>query len=142
VSNIESMDPKSAHEAIQADGKCAFLDVRTTEEYEQGHPKGAVNVPWAVVDTRSGQMAPNADFLPTVQKLYGTDDRLFLSCQAGMRSLRACQDLEGAGFSNLVNVDGGFGGRRDPSGEVITPGWVDSELPVENTPSTYGELTA
>jgi len=142
VTNIESMDPKTAFDAIQADGACAFLDVRTTEEYDQGHPQGAVNVPWAIVDTRSGQMAPNPEFLATVQKHYGGEQKLFLSCQAGMRSLRACQDLEGAGFTNLVNVDGGYGGRRDPGGQVVTPGWVESELPVENTPSTYGELTA
>ena len=134
---IDSLDPKSAHEAMQGDDDCHFLDVRTCEEYNEGHPAHAVNVPWAIVDSDSGQMAPNPAFTSTVKKLFSEDTRLYLSCQAGMRSLKACMDLEAAGFTNLVNIDGGYGGRRDPTGQVVTMGWVESKLPVADTKSTY-----
>ena len=137
---IESMEPSAAHQAMSGDDSCAFLDVRTCDEYDQGHPEGAVNVPWALVDA-TGQMAPNPDFVPTVQKTFPAEQRLFLSCQAGMRSLRACQDLESAGYKDLVNVDGGFGGRRDPMGQLVTTGWVDSDLPVQHDKSTYGQVS-
>ena len=137
---IESMDCKGAHAAMQGDDSARFLDVRTVQDYDQGPPAGAVNVPWAVVDPASGQMAPNPDFVPTVKKHFGADTKLYLSCQAGMRSLKACMDLEAAGFTDLVNVDGGFGGRRDPMGQVVAPGWSDSALPVDDSKSTYSEL--
>jgi rhodanese-related sulfurtransferase len=51
---------------------------------------------------------------------------------AGGRSQRACEILEGAGFSDLTNVRGGFGGARDQSGQVVVPGWRDAGLPVSN----------
>ena len=137
---IDSLDPKSAHAAMQSDDNCHFIDVRTCEEYNQGHPANTVNVPWAVVDNDSGQMAPNPSFTPTVKKMFSEGTRLYLSCQAGMRSLKACMELEAAGFTNLTNVDGGYGGRRDPTGQVVTPGWADSQLPVENNESTYPQI--
>lgn len=137
---IESKEPKAAHEAMAADDACRFLDVRTCEEYDQGHPANSVNIPWAVVDRSTGQMAPNPDFAATVKKHYPTDTRLFLSCQAGMRSLKACMELEGEGYTNLTNVDGGYGGRRDPMGQVVAEGWTDSDLPVDSSKSTYHEL--
>jgi rhodanese-related sulfurtransferase len=138
---IESMDPPDAHTAVQADDSCAFVDVRTCEEYERGHPVGAVNVPWAVLDPNTGQMAPNPGFMPTMQKHFDSGRKLYMSCQAGMRSMNACKQLEAAGYSNLVNVAGGFGGRRGPMGQVVTEGWADAGLPVESSESTYGELS-
>jgi rhodanese-related sulfurtransferase len=137
---IESMDPKGAHEAMQSDDACSFLDVRTCEEFDQGHPANAVNVPWAVVDRSSGQMTPNPEFAPTVKKHFPEGTRLYLSCQAGMRSLKACMELEAAGYTDLVNVDGGYGGRRDPMGQVVAIGWTECELPVDESKSTYQDL--
>ncbi len=125
---------------MQGETECRFLDVRTSSEYEQGHPAGAINVPWATVNPVSGQMAPNPDFAPTVQKHFPVDTRMYLSCQAGVRSLNACNELAAVGYENLVNVEGGYGGKRDPMGQVISPGWADSNLPVENNASTYEEL--
>ncbi|MGH7864179.1 MAG: rhodanese-like domain-containing protein, partial [Candidatus Binataceae bacterium] len=51
-------------------------------------------------------------------------------CMSGMRSQRACEILESAGYTDLTNVRGGFGGQRDQSGEVVAPGWRDCGLPV------------
>lgn len=137
---IESLDPKAAHDAMSQAGDYTFVDVRTVEEYEQGHPEGAINVPWAVRDPAGGGMAHNADFLPTMQKHVDSGRKLFVSCQAGGRSLKACQELESAGYSTLVNVDGGFGGRRDEMGRVVVTGWAESGLPVEASPSGYEGL--
>ena len=49
---------------------------------------------------------------------------------AGGRSQRACEMLEEAGFTDLTNVAGGFGGNRDASGNVVVAGWRDAGLPV------------
>jgi len=139
---IESLDPKAAHDAMGRAADFAFVDVRTVEEYEQGHPAGAVNVPWAVRDPATGGMAHNDDFLPTMKKLAESDEKVFLSCQVGGRSLKACMELEAAGYSALVNVDGGFGGRRDETGQVVVTGWKECGLPVETSASDDEGLKA
>ena len=78
-----------------------------------------------VIDPRSGTPGPNPNFIADVKKLAAPEAHLYVSCQAGGRSIGACRDLAAAGFLNLINVDGGFGGRPG------TPGWRDSGLPVE-----------
>ncbi len=138
---IENMDPPTAHAAMSAAGASVFVDVRTVAEYDAGHPEGAHNVPWAVRDPGSGQMTPNPAFLTTMERAFGKDSRLFVSCQMGGRSLGACRDLEAAGYASLVNVDGGFGGKRDPMGNVVVAGWAESGLPVSTDPSDYATLT-
>jgi len=134
---IESTNPQGAHEALSAGNAGALVDVRTVEEFDRGHPEGAVNVPWALAGDFG--MQPNPGFVSEMEQRFAKDGRLYLSCQAGMRSMKACQDLQAAGFADLVNVDGGFGGRRDPGGSVAVAGWAESGLPVANEPSTYGQ---
>ena len=134
---IETTDSRGAHEALGKGDPGTLVDVRTVAEYDAGHPAGAVNVPWALRGPAG--MSPNPDFLPTMQARYPKDARLYLSCQAGVRSLNACRELEAAGYADLVNVDGGFGGRRSPTGSVVVPGWADSGLPVEHDKSSYGQ---
>ncbi|MBI4178062.1 rhodanese-like domain-containing protein [bacterium] len=127
---IEQIVPKEAAARMKdAKNPATYLDVRTVEEYEAGHPDGAYNVP--VLTRESGQMMPNANFLADTQKLFPPDKRLVVGCMAGGRSQRACEILESAQFSSLANVRGGFGGARDPSGQVVTPGWSQEGLPVE-----------
>jgi len=46
--------------------------------------------------------------------------------------------LEEAGYADLTNVRGGFGGARDGSGQVVVPGWRDAGLPVT---SELGDAT-
>jgi rhodanese-related sulfurtransferase len=137
---IQDLDPRAAHQAMSQDALHVLLDVRTVEEFERGHPAGALNIPWAVIDPASGRMAHNPEFLPTVQKHVGTDSAIYASCQSGVRSMNACKELEQAGYARLVNVRSGYGGKRDPAGTVIDPGWHELGLPTDSTPSTYSEL--
>ena len=131
---IETVTPLVAYESLSGGSEALLVDVRTAEEFGLGHPEGALNVPWALM-APGGGMAPNPDFLPAMRKLCEPETKLYVSCQAGVRSLKACHDLEQAGFSDLVNVDGGFGGRRDPAGTLLVTGWAESGLPVASGPS-------
>lgn len=137
---IESLDPEEAHEAMSKDASRVFVDVRTEQEYDAGHPAGAVNVPWATLDPGTGQMAPNPAFVPTMKQVAPAGATIYASCQSGVRSMNACKALEAAGWTRLVNVSSGFGGKRDPTGRVVVPGWRDAGLPVETTRSTYPQL--
>jgi rhodanese-related sulfurtransferase len=100
-----------------------YVDVRSQPEFEQGHPKGAVNIP--LMNAGPGGMTPNPDFLASVQKRFPVTSKLVVGCQAGGRSLRAATMLEGAGYSELVDQRCGWGGSN---GEA---GWAASGLPTE-----------
>ena len=52
-------------------------------------------------------------------------------CRMGGRSMKACELLARAGYTQLANVAGGFGGAADPFGRLVMPGWMQEGLPVE-----------
>ncbi|HEX6323343.1 MAG TPA: rhodanese-like domain-containing protein [Vicinamibacterales bacterium] len=117
-------------EAHQLQQKGAtYVDVRSTAEFNAGHPEGAVNVPLLEPDD-SGQMAPNPDFVRVMKSAFDPGTQLLIGCQAGVRSLKAAQMLETFGFTDVTNVRGGFGGARDQSGAPVE-GWTTAGLPVE-----------
>jgi rhodanese-related sulfurtransferase len=110
-----------------------YIDVRSVQEFRFGHPAGAVNVPLLHHDERSGQMAPNRDFLAVMRAHFDLDAKLLIGCQVGGRSLQAAQVLASAGFTDVSNVLGGFGGARDRmTGGRIAEGWTEAGLPVDS----------
>jgi rhodanese-related sulfurtransferase len=117
-----------------------ILDVRTVEEFEAGHPAGAFNVP--VMNRGPAGMTPNPEFVAVVAARFHKTTKLVLNCGSGGRSMRGCEALAAAGFGDLVNMEAGFGGVRDPSG-AIEPGWQACGLPTANgrpAGKTYAEL--
>lgn len=82
----------------------AFIDVRSKEEYEDGHAKGVKNIPLETI--------PSA-----VATLKGYQD-VYVICQSGGRSARAVTHLLSEGV-NAINVTGG------------TFAWELSGLPME-----------
>jgi rhodanese-related sulfurtransferase len=108
-----------------------YVDVRSTTEFAGGHPAEAVNVPLIEPDPDTGQPTPNPDFVRVLQHAFGPAAKLLIGCQVGGRSARATQMLRAMGFTDVVNVRGGFMGMRDPMGRPVDPGWVESGLPVE-----------
>jgi rhodanese-related sulfurtransferase len=134
------MSPE-AYEALQNEAGAVYLDVRTVEEFEAGHPAGARNIPVLLFDSATRQAAPNPDFLATVEKHLPRATVVLVGCQSGVRSRRACDLLTQAGYQDVRNVDGGFGGARDQSGRLVVPGWRDAELPIE-TGQTPGDSYA
>jgi len=128
---IRETTPPEAYATLQADSAAVYLDVRTEAEFEAAHPAGARNVPVVFFDPATRQPTPNADFVATVERTIPRTAKLLVGCQSGGRSARACELLAQAGFTDLTNVRGGFGGARDQSGRVVVPGWREAGLPVE-----------
>lgn len=61
------------------------IDVRTPEEYKQGHVQGSKNIP--------------LDKIPgSVQKIKGMNKQIVLCCASGMRSGRATDMLKNHGI--------------------------------------------
>lgn len=126
----ESMNPKEAKRLLDGPEGWKYVDVRTVEEFQAGHPLNAYNVPVALRDARGG-MAPNPDFVAVIQKTFPLDARLVIGCASGVRSTHACNTLDSAGYTALVNMQCGFSGKRDGSGRVVEAGWQNSGLPCE-----------
>jgi rhodanese-related sulfurtransferase len=125
----KQITPQEAHAILQADGQAVYIDVRTDREFAAGHPEGAINIPVALPDPVRG-MAMNPQFLSVVEKNFPKTKKIIVGCQAGPRSNAAAGLLEQAGYCDISDVIGGFGGRRDPMGNVVMPGWLGSGLPV------------
>jgi rhodanese-related sulfurtransferase len=128
---IKQQIPPEAHETLKQNPDALYLDVRTEGEFEAGHAAGAINIP-VMVRSGAGQMQLNPDFVEVAEKVLPKGKKLVVGCMAGGRSQRACEMLEEAGFTDLTNVVGGFGGQRDASGKVVVAGWKDAGLPVTN----------
>jgi rhodanese-related sulfurtransferase len=71
-----------------------LIDVREPHEYSGGHVPGAVSVPLATV--------------PDHLDLFRGEGPVYVICQGGGRSRRACEYVEAHGI-DAVNVEGGTG---------------------------------
>lgn len=106
-----------------------YVDVRSEQEFGDGHPEGAVNVPWAHMSADG--MAPNPAFLAAMNALFSRDEpKIVLGCRSGHRSMRAAEALIADGWGPLFEQRAGWDGARDPFGQVSEAGWARAGLPV------------
>jgi phage shock protein E len=89
-------DPAAARAAI-AEG-AVVIDVRSAEEFADDHLPNATNVPLDEIATRTAE----------VEKLVGGDKAktIVLYCGTGNRAGKAQQQLEAAGFTQIINGGG------------------------------------
>jgi rhodanese-related sulfurtransferase len=125
---VKQVTPPQANEAMQTNIQIIYLDVRTVPEFTNGHPQRGLNIP-AFFFQAPGQPIPNPDFLKVVEANIPKDATVIVGCQAGGRSQRAAEMMAQAGYTNVSNMQGGFGGGQDQTGRAVA-GWRDSGLPV------------
>jgi rhodanese-related sulfurtransferase len=118
MTDIPRISPAEAHAKMKDEG-FTYVDVRTPEEFFEGRPAGAVNVPL------------DEGFVAAMEKAFPKDARIIVGCKAGGRSLRAARALVEAGFTNVLDQRAGFDGARGPFGELTEPGWSRTGLPQE-----------
>lgn len=129
--SVKQTNPVETNAVLQSDKTAVYIDVRTVAEYQAGHVPGAANIPVMIPDPSTGRMSPNPNFLSAVEAAYPKDKKMILGCQMGGRSQYAADILVNAGFADVSNMQGGFGGAKDPMGRITAPGWLQSNLPVE-----------
>ena len=71
-----------------------ILDVRTQEEFDQGHIPGAVLIPNTEIEARAEAELPDKDQL------------ILVYCRSGNRSKKAAQILAGLGYTNIREFGG------------------------------------
>jgi phage shock protein E len=85
-------------------GGATVIDVRTADEFTDGHLPTARNIPLDEVGARLAEIE---------QAAGGKDRPVVVYCGMGGRSSQAKQQLEAAGFANVVN-GGGYSRLKTP----------------------------
>ncbi len=93
-----------AKSLFEAEGDYIILDVRTAEEYAEGHIPGAINIPNE--DIASEQL----EDLPDLNQV------IYVYCRSGNRSKQAAEKMVDIGYTNVIE----FGGIIDWTGEIET----------------------
>ena len=83
-------------------------------------------------------MRPNGEFLAVVRANFPPDTPIVIGCQMGGRSAKAAEILANAGYHDVTNVLGGYGGAPQ-FGHV---GWVQAGLPVATTAGENRDYSA
>ena len=143
VMSAKDISVEQAKDILDSDTNAIYIDVRTEQEYNNGHVPKSINIPVVWPDPSTRQMKPNPDFVNVVSAHFGKDKRIIVGCQAGGRSQFAANLLAQEGYQDVSNMQGGFGGARDPMGRVVAPGWSQLGFPIETevpAGSSYASL--
>jgi len=97
VMNISTISPRQFVELCTQGKEIELIDVRTPVEYREVHVAIARNVPLDQLNPVALTQARNS---PANAPLY-------LICRSGSRGQQACEKFIKAGFSNVVNIEGG-----------------------------------
>ncbi|KAK9836157.1 hypothetical protein WJX81_005629 [Elliptochloris bilobata] len=124
---VKSINAKIAGDLMK-DG-WTLLDVRPPYEIAKAGIEGATEVPVYIVDEDMSvglllkkasnlglggwwlggtHMKPNAGFIGAVQAQVPKDAKLIVTCQKGLRSLAAAEQLSRAGYGTLAWINGGL----------------------------------
>ena len=93
--NWTDLTPDEFEKSYIADGTVT-IDVRTADEFAQGHLYHAVNIDWQ----KNG-------FMDEIKENFNTTLTLAIYCRSGKRSAAAAQALSDAGYK-VLNLTGGY----------------------------------
>ena len=88
---------------IMSTQKAIVVDVRSLEEYNEGHIPNAISIPLETIENEAEA------------KLKNKDDLILVYCRSGRRSREAALRLIEKGYTNVID----FGGIQDWNGEVV-----------------------
>lgn len=75
-----------------------LLDVRTKQEFNEGHLNGAIAIPYYDISKSIKSLVPNKE------------QEIIVYCKSGGRGIRAVQILNELGYINVLNLKGGMEG--------------------------------
>ena len=107
VDSVYTVDVDEFEQMIADTVNVVLLDVRTLEEYQEGHVKGALQIDFK-----------KDSFRDECLKQLPRDKQIALYCRSGFRSKSASKILMNDGFK-IINLKGGFND------------WKKAEKPVE-----------
>jgi rhodanese-related sulfurtransferase len=106
--SVRTISPRALHDLHKQGKPIELIDVRTPVEYREVHVDFARNLPLDRLDPAAVMADRNAP----------ADEPVYMICRSGSRGKQACEKAVAAGFSNVINVEGG------------TVAWDEAGLPV------------
>lgn len=91
-----SIDYESAKMILKNDRQAILVDVRSPQEYKEGHLEGSINIPLYDLER-------NCQLLQDKKQ-----NTIIIYCQSGSRSRKATQLLQEQSYSNLYQLEGGL----------------------------------
>lgn len=113
MAGCSKKDDKSTHTTISAkeakkmmdeNEDIIILDVRTEDEYQEGHIEGAILIP-------DNEITEKAEDI-----LADKSETILVYCRSGRRSANASKELSDLGYTNIYD----FGGINDWEYDVVT----------------------
>ncbi|WP_070120374.1 rhodanese-like domain-containing protein [Bacillus marinisedimentorum] len=89
----QDVSPEKAQALIQEED-VQVLDVRTSQEFAEGHIPGAMLIPLQELEGRLGELDKEGKYV--------------VVCRSGNRSAQASEILAENGFTNIHNMNGGM----------------------------------
>jgi rhodanese-related sulfurtransferase len=84
------------NDIIKNNDNVIILDVRSPQEYEEGHINGAINLPLY-------ELCQNIKY-----KIKNENDIIIAYCSSGIRSKRAVKELKKCGYKNSYSLKDGL----------------------------------
>jgi len=94
ISSVENISVEEVYEIMTGGEDYIILDVRTLEEFGQGHLEGAVHIPVNELEGRLGELSK--------------DKPIIVYCKSGGRSKTASDLLIENGFTQVYDMSGGI----------------------------------
>ena len=104
LNSYTHISQEEAREMMKKDDGHVIVDVRTYDEYFEGHIPGAINIPNEVIEEECENELPDKDQI------------ILVYCRSGRRSKEASQKLFDKGYTRVYE----FGGIIDWEGELAT----------------------
>lgn len=77
---------------IVIDEKTAVIDVRTEQEYKEGHLINSINIPYGVIKDK------------ITEHVHDKNQKIIVYCRSGRRSGIAKKTLDEMGYTNVINA--------------------------------------
>ena len=114
-SRIKEADFREIKRRLDAREKLTLIDVREDNEWARGHLPGAVHLGKGIIERDIEQAFPDKQA------------QLVLYCGGGFRSALVADNLQKMGYTNVVSMDGGWGGWTAAGYPVEKPGETATE---------------
>lgn len=96
TNSVQKITVEAFNDLLSSEQNLQLLDVRTPEEFSQGHIKGAEN-----------QNLHDENFINNVQHLDKSKS-VYVYCRVGGRSAKAAEILKNNGFEKIYDISGGI----------------------------------
>lgn len=100
IAQVTDISQADLMQRIKSNHAGLILDVRSPQEYAEGHVPGAINIPHNQIGSRLAEIGSQKD------------KDIILYCEIGGRASAAANTLQAAGFNKLLHLDGDMKGWR------------------------------